>query len=131
MLVNDLLWIWLGYISIRLTTTSAFKTTKNAGIWTTRIFGVGCFWFGLSGIIIDYGGVFDIEWNTAINLIMAFLVCGLIVALYFDLSVYQKSNNISISETEFKEDPLSLITWDMWLVTAIGLFFLIYYPLSI
>jgi hypothetical protein len=133
-MLDGFLHLWFSYILIRQTTIPDFKCMKTAGIMTRRTFGIMFCLLGVERLIFDNSwwlNNFSEYRNIIPYFVLIIMSFGLIISLFFDVKNSLRADRVSLSKTRFKKQPLSLITWDMWLVTGIGLFFLIYYAISI
>ena len=133
-MIEGFLYLWFSYILIRQTRIDEFKCMKTAGIMTRRTFGMMFCLFGIERLIFDHGGWLNqlSEFRNILPyLVLIVMPFGLIISWFFDVKNSLRADTIPFSQTRFKEQPLSLITWDMWLVTGMGLFFLIYSAISI
>ena len=134
LVMEPFLYLWLSYILIRQTTIPEFKRMKTAGIMTRRTFGIMFCLLGVWKIIFENSWWLNhfYEYRSAIlYFILITMPFGLVISLFFDVKNSLRADYVSLSESKFKERPLSLITWDMWLVTGIGILFLIYNAISI
>jgi len=123
----ELMLIWLGYFIFRISTHPKVKANPKADILTGRVSGIITFLVG--GILLAsrfewLSKTILIKWS---QWIIVLIICSFILASYFD----KKRGAVFDFDLKQEEPMFSLMTWDMWLITAIGIFFLIYYPLSI
>jgi hypothetical protein len=122
---EGLAFLWIGYIFVRLSTHPQLKKEQHGIPWSIRIAGIGmCF---LGAINLD-----EVDWllqtffpeskDNVIDLLTILLLLGTGFAYYID-AVRLKKLGLPLFESKEREKAFSLITWDMWVVTLLVLWF--------
>lgn len=131
-------YLCLGYFTVRATTISEFKARGIAMMF--RFIGITYCLLGAGKLALDYG---LLPQDTFLKykvfyLGLIFIIGGTVITLILD-----SKRRYSLEETSFASNSqvtgkresvkatLQLITWDMWLVTGIGIFLFLYPVISL
>ena len=118
--------IWTGYIMLRLSIHPKIKADKNESISTLRVLGIIMCCIGVVMVFYYFGWLSKTIIQKGSIWFWVLMVCVLIWMTYLD-----KKKGIAICQIKPRKWAWSLLTWDIWLISVLCLFFLIYYPLSI
>jgi hypothetical protein len=122
---DGLAFLWIGYIFVRLSTHPQLKKEQHGIPWTIRISGIGMCFMGainideVDGLLQTF---FPESKNNVIDLLTILLLLGTGFAYYID-AIRLKKLGLPLFESNEREKPFSLITWDMWVVTFLVFWF--------
>jgi len=120
MFSHGFVFLWIGYFLVRQTTTKEFKRLELSGAASRQAMGTIFVLLGIRRICLDEG-----YWSETTEAILYYPIFFLmpISVLVIAIIDSKTSKSSSIQSINF----FRLITWDMWLITSIGVF-LFFYP---
>ena len=123
MFSHGFVFLWIGYFLIRQTTTKEFKRLRMSGKSAQQVMGIMFLLLGIRRTCLDEGC-----WSEIMEAVLYYPIFFVMPILILTLAIIgsrafkRKSNSIKQPIYFFR-----LITWDIWLITAIGVF-LFFYP---